>query len=362
MFPLRTQFSVLRVVYIAFCMLLELVCQSTACCVRWVACREMRSLPSEFNRLARTTCLMISRQSQGPILFITIGICVYTLAVGSLHSYLIIVLGKPPSEAEEYAVRTFRFLAYAPSNHLVSSIPRLYMIASAWVLSIVLVMSFRIISWVKPSIYDWGYRNDIWCAINHSNKAAQAALISILLGPPLLLMLFCYTSIYCHIRKVTDGELGKFLRRGSQTSKAQQYQFKAALNMALFVLVFLASWAGVLFLVVIGGGTRRDAPWWGETLVITLAHLSGVFVSIELLSPSLFIRYGINGVFFPSSFHVRLCRTFCNTFTAGSAAVSDGAHRNRLRQPTLKPGSDNHPMYQLSHGCIQYRHLHPPQR
>ncbi|KNC98878.1 uncharacterized protein SPPG_05844 [Spizellomyces punctatus DAOM BR117] len=188
-------------------------------------------------------------QSQGPVLYFTVGACVYILSTSSAYSYLVIIRGRIPSHRTENL-----------------------MLASAWSISFVLVLGSRIVSWAKASLYDWGYRNEIWCAIQHSNKAAAAVVVGSIIAPPLLLMVFCYMRIYLHIRAIASNEMSKVLNKSKE---ARMYQLKAATVMATFVFVFMTSWSGVLVLIVVGGGTRTDAPWWAETLVIAFAHLSG---------------------------------------------------------------------------------------
>ncbi|TPX70448.1 hypothetical protein SpCBS45565_g01830 [Spizellomyces sp. 'palustris'] len=146
------------------------------------------------------------------------------------------------------------------------------MLATAWSISFVVVLGSRIVSWAKASLYDWGYRNEIWCGIQHSSKVATAVVVGSLIAPPLLLMLFCYMRIYLHIRSIASNEMSKVLNKSKE---ARMYQLKAATVMATFVFVFMTSWVGLLVLIVVGGGTQMDAPWWAETLVIAFAHLSG---------------------------------------------------------------------------------------
>ncbi|KAI8921047.1 hypothetical protein DFJ77DRAFT_448344 [Powellomyces hirtus] len=149
------------------------------------------------------------------------------------------------------------------------------MIIGAWTWAITSIAVARLVSWIKPGMYDWGYKNEMWCGIRHDSQPALAALIGVMVIPPLLILVFCYTSIYLHVRKVLKDEASILTGR-------RKYQYKCAKTMGAYVATFLASWSGIMLLWVVCGLTGKEPLWWQETAVTTLAHLSGVFSFIQV--------------------------------------------------------------------------------
>ncbi|KAI9097222.1 hypothetical protein DFS34DRAFT_659388 [Phlyctochytrium arcticum] len=202
-------------------------------------------------------------QFQGPMIFATVGACTYILATTSLHQYLLVVRGRAASPAQQNL-----------------------MLAVAWIFPGAFTLAMRIVSWSNPSLLAWstsigllqGWRNEIWCAISRIDKQLEAAIVATIVMPPLLMMIFCYSSLGKYIYRVTTKELSVIL---GKKKEAKMYQIKAVSVMASFVGTFLLSWIGSVVTMTVLGALKMDPPAWFETVVVTLAHSSGLWNAIK---------------------------------------------------------------------------------